>query len=88
MNYINPPGGDRPLAEVVRDLLVDDYGSSLDADDPSAELLAAGDSLDLVELALTVERVFGWSVGDDDLAKWRTVGDVQSYCAVRAAGGK
>lgn len=37
------------------------------------------DSLDLLELLMTLESDFGISIPDEDLAKFVTVGDVMSY---------
>jgi acyl carrier protein len=50
---------------------------------PSASLTAdlGFDSLDLVELAMDVERVYNVDVDDDTLLRWRTVGDVQAFVA-------
>lgn len=38
-----------------------------------------GDSLDLVEICMEVEREFDIHVPDDDFVKWQTVQDIIEY---------
>ncbi len=38
------------------------------------------DSLDVVEMLITVEKELGVYISDDDAADLRTVGDVVAYC--------
>lgn len=41
------------------------------------------DSLDLVEVAMTLEDVFGFKMGEDELDNITTVGDIVSVIEVR-----
>ncbi len=61
---------------IVEQLSVDDDRIKLEAsfiDDLGA------DSLDIVELVMTMEEKFGIEIPDEDAEKLRTVGDVVSY---------
>ena len=37
------------------------------------------DSLDIVELSMSVEEEFGVKIGDEDMEKLRTVGDIVAF---------
>lgn len=61
---------------IVEQLSVDDDRIKMEAsfiDDLGA------DSLDIVELVMTMEEKFGIEIPDEDAEKLRTVGDVVSY---------
>ena len=42
------------------------------------------DSLDAVELNMTLEDAFGVSIPDEELAKLKTVGDIYNYLTANA----
>ena len=41
------------------------------------------DSLEMVELAMELEDVFGRPIADEDVDRLKTVGDIQTYIAAR-----
>lgn len=64
------------LIKVVRQEL--DLETSELSKDTTADDLGA-DSLDLVELLMSIEEEFALEVTDDEAAKWRTLGDVATW---------
>ncbi|MDY2625265.1 MAG: acyl carrier protein [Coriobacteriales bacterium] len=65
----------------VRDVIVDTI--SCDAEDVTPEATLAddlgADSLDAVELNMAFEDAFGITIPDDDMASFKTVGDIVTY---------
>lgn len=69
------------MFEQIRDILAKQF--QIDADKITmttdiAEDLGA-DSLDVVEMLMTIEEEFGVTVPDDDVMAFKTVGDVVAY---------
>lgn len=69
------------MFEQIRDILAKQL--QIDADKITmttdiAEVLGA-DSLDVVEMLMTIEEEFGVTVPDDDVMAFKTVGDVVAY---------
>ena len=67
--------------EKVRDILADQLDleeDSITMDSSFIEDLGA-DSLDLVDLVMSLEDEFGLEVPDDQIENFRTVGDVVRY---------
>lgn len=69
------------MFEQIRDILAKQL--QIDADKITmttdiAEDLGA-DSLDVVEMLMTIEEEFGITVPDDDVMAFKTVGDVVAY---------
>ncbi len=70
------------LKELVVDQLgVDDDEVTLDA---SIKDDLGADSLDLVDLVMSVEEEFGVKIADDDLESIKTVSDIVEYIADNA----
>lgn len=61
---------------VVANVDIKDFGM----DDDLVEGLGL-DSLDMVELVMSVEEAFGIEIPDDAAEKWKTVKDVTGYVA-------
>ena len=67
--------------EKVRDILCE----QLDVDEEKVTMEAnimedlGADSLDVVEMLMTIEEEFGVTVPDDDVMAFKTVGDVVAY---------
>ena len=65
----------------VRDVIVDTI--SCDAEDVTPEATLAddlgADSLDAVELNMAFEEAFDITIPDDDMASFKTVGDIVTY---------
>lgn len=38
-----------------------------------------GDELDMLELVMSIEEEFGFEIDDDEIQKWKTVGDIERY---------
>lgn len=64
------------LATIIADQL--DIEESVVAEDTTLEDLGA-DSLALVELVMSVEEEFDIQIEDEDMEKFKTVGDVLDY---------
>ncbi|MEG2295563.1 MAG: acyl carrier protein [Oscillospiraceae bacterium] len=67
--------------EKVRDILVDQLDveeNSVTAESNIIEDLGA-DSLDLVDLVMSLEEEFDTEIPDEDIEKLKTVGDVVKY---------
>ena len=69
------------MIEKVKDLLASQLNIAKDkikADSKLIEDLGA-DSLDMVEMLMTLEEEFGISIPDEDAMNLKTVGDIVSY---------
>ena len=66
------------MLEKVKSLLANQLGIKEDKITPKSRILEdlGADSLDLVELLMTLEDEFNVSVSDDDALKLKTVGDI------------
>jgi len=61
-------------------IIVDKLDTSKDKISDSSTLQDLGaDSIDMVELVMKLEEVFGIEINDDDAEKFRTVGQVVDY---------
>lgn len=73
------------MIEKVTDLLASQLNIAKDkikADSKLIEDLGA-DSLDMVEMLMTLEEEFGISIPDEDAMNLKTVGDIVSYIESR-----
>lgn len=69
------------VAEKVKTLLADQFGKSaseVEADMDIAQDLGA-DSLDVVELLMSIEDEFSMEIPDEEIENIKTVGDLISY---------
>ncbi|MCX8028815.1 MAG: acyl carrier protein [Brevinematales bacterium] len=69
------------IFEKVKDLIVDQLGvdaSKVTLEASFVEDLGA-DSIDIVELIMSLEEEFGITISDEDAQKIRTVGDAVEY---------
>lgn len=73
--------GDATVGDRVRSILAHQLGLERGEMEPEANLLddLGADSLDVAELVMRIEEVFGIEVPDCDLEKMRTVADVEHY---------
>jgi acyl carrier protein len=74
------------IAPLVHKIIAENIGVELDRVADEAKLFDLGaDSLDIIELAMTIEQELGVELREDCEADWRTVGDVvRSVEAVRS----
>ena len=63
-------------ADTTRHLIADHLGFDAVTDDQNLVADLALDSLDRVDLTVTLEREFGIKIDDAALEEWQTVGDV------------
>lgn len=71
-------------ADTTRILIADHLGFDAVTDDQHLVNDLALDSLDRVDLSLTLEREFDIKLDDEDTASWQTVGDVVKTIESRA----
>lgn len=67
--------------ETVRKIIAEQVNKNpedISLEDRVLEDLGA-DSLDIVELSMSVEEEFGVKIGDEDMEKLRTVGDIVAF---------
>ena len=69
------------IFEKLKDLVVDQLGVEEDEVTMEASMQddLGADSLDLVDLVMSVEEEFGVKVADEDLENIKTVGDIVDY---------
>jgi len=79
-------GGDR-MRDRIRDLVANQLGVDVGEVGPEASILddLGADSLDVVELVMSLEDAFDIEVPDEDVEGMRTVADIQRYVIQRAA---
>ncbi len=74
------------MFEKVRDLMVDTLSCDLDSITPEARLAEDLDidSLDAVELNMTIEESLNITIPDGELMNLKTVGDIVAYLEANA----
>ena len=74
------------IFEKLKELVVDQLGVEEDEVTMEASMQddLGADSLDLVDLVMSVEEEFGVKVADEDLENIKTVGDIVNYIEERA----
>lgn len=72
--------------EQVKEIIVEQLGVSADEVKPEASFQEDlnADSLDLVELIMSMEDKFGVKIPDEDAEKILTVNDAVEYCVTHA----
>ena len=74
------------IFDKLKELVVDQLGVEEDEVTMEATMRddLGADSLDLVDLVMSVEEEFGVKVADEDLENIKTVGDIVNYIEERA----
>jgi acyl carrier protein len=74
-------GGQMSVNVKLKELICEQLGVDEDRVKTEASFIddLGADSLDIVELIMTMEEKFGLEIPDDDAEKLRTVGDVVTY---------
>ena len=74
------------IFDKLKELVVDQLGVAEDEVTMEASMQddLGADSLDLVDLVMSVEEEFGVKVADEDLENIKTVGDIVNYIEDRA----
>ena len=74
------------VEERVRTIICDQLAVESDKVTTTASFIddLGADSLDIVELVMTMEEEFDLDISDEDAAKMKTVGDVVKYVASKA----
>ena len=74
------------IFDKLKELVVDQLGVEEDEVTMEASMQddLGADSLDLVDLVMSVEEEFGVKVADEDLGNIKTVGDIVNYIEDRA----
>ena len=74
------------IFDKLKELVVDQLGVEEDEVTMEATMQddLGSDSLDLVDLVMSVEEEFGVKVADEDLENIKTVGDIVNYIEERA----
>ena len=74
------------IFDKLKELVVDQLGVEEDEVTMEASMQddLGADSLDLVDLVMSVEEEFGVKVADEDLENIKTVGDIVNYIEYRA----
>ncbi|MCS7298402.1 MAG: acyl carrier protein [Spirochaetia bacterium] len=69
------------IFDKVKDLIVDQLGVDAQKVTPEASFIEdlGADSIDIVELIMSLEEEFGITISDEDAQKIRTVGDAVKY---------
>lgn len=75
------------LEERVRNIICDQLAVEPEKVIPSASFIddLGADSLDIVELVMTMEEEFDLDIPDEDAEKIKTVGDVVSYISTKSS---
>ncbi len=76
------------LEEKVTDLIVEQLGVSKEEAVMNASFIddLGADSLDIVELVMTLEETFDIEIPDDDAEKMQTIADAVGYLKTRVEG--
>ena len=74
-------GSDNELFEKVKGIIVEQLGANAEAVKMEASFIddLGADSLDIVELVMTIEEEFDLEIPDSDAEKIVTIGDVVKY---------
>ena len=69
------------VEEKVKNIIVEQLGVDMESVTPEASFIddLGADSLDIVELVMTMEEEFDLEIPDEDAEKIKTVSDVVSY---------
>lgn len=69
------------MFDKVRDILAEQLRLDPDKITPDAEIIAdlGADSLDVLQLLMTIEDEYGVRIPDEELENFRTVGDIVEY---------
>jgi acyl carrier protein len=75
------------VSEKVKEMIVEQLGVSESEVVPEAKFIddLGADSLDIVELIMALEDVYGVEIPDEDAEKMETVGDAIKYIEQRLA---
>jgi acyl carrier protein len=78
--------GATTVEERVRNIICDQLAVEAEKVIPAASFIEdlGADSLDIVELVMTMEEEFDLDIPDEDAEKIKTVGDVVKYIASKA----
>ena len=84
---VHGSGPDPDLADRIRTIIAEQFGVDPAEVSPDSNILddLGADSLDVVELVMTLEDVFDIEVPDEAAESIRTIGDVERYVAQHAA---
>jgi acyl carrier protein len=82
--------GDQELFEKIKDIIVEQLGVEPEQVTMEARFREdlEADSLDLVELIMEFEDVFGGEISDDEAQQIKTVGQAVGYLESRMAAGE
>lgn len=74
-------GGKEKMLEAVKDILSKQLRVDIDSITEDTRIVddLGADSLDVVEMLMTIEQDYGIVVPDDVIATFKTVGDVAKY---------
>jgi len=80
-------GPDSDLTDRIRTIVSEQFGVNMDEVTPDSSILddLGADSLDVVELVMTLEDVFDIEVPDEAAESIRTIADVERYVAENVA---
>ncbi|NBV50277.1 acyl carrier protein [bacterium] len=69
------------IEEKVKNIIVEQLGVDVESVTPEASFIddLGADSLDIVELVMTMEEEFDLEIPDEDAEKIKTVADVSNY---------
>lgn len=69
------------MIEKIKEIIANQLGIDVDKIDDNASVVddLGADSLDIVEMLLTIEETLGVTVPDDDAANLKTVQDIAEY---------
>jgi len=69
------------VEDKVKNIIVEQLGVDMEAVTPEASFIddLGADSLDIVELVMTMEEEFDLEIPDEDAEKIKTVADVSNY---------
>ena len=73
------------VEEKVKNIIVEQLGVDMESVTPEASFIddLGADSLDIVELVMTMEEEFDLEIPDEDAEKIKTVNDVINYIKVK-----
>ena len=84
---VHGSGPDSDLAERIRTIVSEQFGVNMAEVTPDSNILddLGADSLDVVELVMTLEDEFDIEVSDEAAESIRTIADVERYVAEHVA---